>query len=61
MDNEGGALMGNDGPYGAARNRGKGLRRSNSESSVNMGFPNDKAKGKGQQLIEIYGVRFVAF
>ncbi|KAM0756124.1 hypothetical protein T439DRAFT_21249 [Meredithblackwellia eburnea MCA 4105] len=55
MDSEGGNF--NDGPYGAAGRPGLGGRRL-SDSSITMGFPSGSAlKGKGQQLIEIYGVR----
>lgn len=48
-----------DGPYGAVSQAGAGrpkLGRRASDSSITMGFPTG-SKGKGQQLIEIYGVR----
>ncbi|KAI5480072.1 hypothetical protein MNV49_002037 [Pseudohyphozyma bogoriensis] len=50
MDSEGGAM---NGPYGAAR---PGMGRRNSTSSITLGFPAGNA-GKGQQLIEVFGVR----
>ncbi|GAA5899115.1 hypothetical protein JCM5296_005748 [Sporobolomyces johnsonii] len=48
---EGQGLRSNDGPYGAARASGIPA------GEVSMGFPSKKASGKGQQLIEIYGMR----
>lgn len=58
MDSEGGL---NDSPYGAASSGSRPrLGRRASESSITMGFPSGAgSKGKGQQLIEIYGVRCV--
>ncbi|GAA5896902.1 uncharacterized protein JCM6883_007047 [Sporobolomyces salmoneus] len=53
MDSEG---FSNDGPYGAAMGS-SGSARSQGGGNVSMGFPSNKASGKGQQLIEIYGVR----
>ncbi|GAA5974930.1 hypothetical protein JCM21900_006492 [Sporobolomyces salmonicolor] len=49
MEDQG--LRSNDGPYGAARASGVPA------GEVSMGFPSKKASGKGQQLIEIYGMR----
>ncbi|GAA6007293.1 hypothetical protein JCM11491_003077 [Sporobolomyces phaffii] len=55
MDSEG---FSNDGPYGAAMgNSGSPRRHGDDGGDVSMGFPSKKASGKGQQLIEIYGVR----
>ncbi|GAA5947105.1 hypothetical protein JCM3765_002160 [Sporobolomyces pararoseus] len=55
MDSEG---FSNDGPYGAAMGGSGSSRRSGDDGGdVSMGFPSKKASGKGQQLIEIYGVR----
>lgn len=57
MDSEG---FSNDGPYGAAMgNSGSPRRHGDDGGDVSMGFPSKKASGKGQQLIEIYGVRSV--
>jgi len=36
---------------------GSGRRNGDDGGDVSMGFPSKKASGKGQQLIEIYGVR----
>ncbi|KAL8283663.1 hypothetical protein RQP46_005458 [Phenoliferia psychrophenolica] len=56
MDSEGGSM--HDGPYGAAGGGTRALGRRASDSSITMGFPSGSgAGGKGQQLIEIYGVR----
>ncbi|GAA5876123.1 hypothetical protein JCM16303_007030 [Sporobolomyces ruberrimus] len=56
MDAEG---FSNDGPYGAASGNSGSSRRNGEHGGgdVSMGFPSKKASGKGQQLIEIYGVR----
>lgn len=54
MDSEG---FSNDGPYGAAMGSGSSRRNGDGAGDVSMGFPSKKASGKGQQLIEIYGVR----
>lgn len=62
MDSEGMGMRG-DSPYGAAsgsRNGAHGrpgMGRRASESSITMGFPSTQVSGKGQALIEIYGVR----
>ncbi|GAA6062089.1 hypothetical protein JCM10212_006512 [Sporobolomyces blumeae] len=52
----GGGFASNDGPYGAASRSGGG-GYGERDGEVSMGFPSKKASGKGQQLIEIYGVR----
>lgn len=63
MDSEGMGMRG-DSPYGAAsgsRNGAHsrpGMGRRASESSITMGFPSTQVSGKGQALIEIYGVRY---
>jgi len=56
MESEG---FSNDGPYGAAMGGAKSASRNGGPGGeVSMGFPSAKASGKGQQLIEIYGVRY---
>ena len=58
MDGEAGGSM-RDGPYGAAGGGRPAMGRRASDSSITMGFPSGSgAGGKGQQLIEIYGVRY---
>ncbi|GAA5922268.1 uncharacterized protein JCM15063_003240 [Sporobolomyces koalae] len=55
MNSEG---FSNDGPYGAAMGTAQGSSKNGGhDGDVSMGFPSKKASGKGQQLIEIYGVR----
>jgi hypothetical protein len=53
------AAKAGESPYGAGALPRRALGRRASDSSITMGFPSTAANGKGQQLIEIYGVRCV--
>lgn len=46
-----------EGPY----IKSKRLGRRNSDSSISMGFPSHATAGKGGQLIEMFGFRYVDF
>ena len=56
-----GGLGGDGFVYGKRGMEGRRSRR-NSDGSVTMGFPNAAGvSGKGQQLVEMFGVRYVLF
>lgn len=57
------AMEGNEesgGHYGKMGAAGEHARR-NSDGSVTMGFPSSNSSGKGQQLVEMFGVRWVFY